>query len=150
MKIKNTELTIIKADLTELKVDAIVNAANNKMEMGGGVAGAIRKKGGQRIEDEAVKKGPVEIGDALWTSAGELKAKYVIHAATMGMDFKTDEKKIRASVASALKCAEELKIESIAFCALGCGTGRFPLIGSAKIMTQEVLKVSAVVGLTIH
>lgn len=140
MKIKNTELTIIKADLTELKVDAIVNASNNKMEMGGGVAGVIKRKGGQVIEDEAVKKGPVEIGGALWTSAGKLKAKYVIHAATMGMDFKTDEKKIRDSVASALKCAEELQIESIAFCALGCGVGRFPLIGSAKIMAQEVLK----------
>lgn len=140
MKIKNTELTIIKDDLTELKVDAIVNAANNKMEMGGGVAGVIRKKGGQAIEEEAVKKGPVEIGGALWTSAGGLNAKYVIHAATMGMDFKTDEKKIRASVASALKCAEELKIESIAFCALGCGVGHFPLVGSAKIMTQEILK----------
>ena len=140
MKVKNTEIKIIKGDITELAVDAIVNAANNKMLMGGGVAGAIKKKGGVQIEEEAVSKGPVEIGEALWTNAGKLKAKYVIHAATMGMDFQTDEHKIRASCANALKRADEIRIDSIAFCALGCGVGGFPLIASAKIMTQEVLK----------
>lgn len=108
--------------------------------MGGGVAGIIRKKGGQEIEDEAVKKGPIKIGEAVWTKAGKLNIQYVIHAATMGMDFKTDEEKIRVSCANALKCAEELKIQSIAFPALGCGVGRFPAVGAAKIMTQEVLR----------
>ena len=140
MKIKNIDLTIVKTDITELKVDAIVNAANNKMLMGGGVAGVIKKKGGKEIEDEAVKKGPVEIGGSLWTTAGKLKAKYVIHAATMGMDFKTDQDKIRKSAATALQCADELKIKSIAFPALGCGVGGFPLVGAAKFMTQEVMK----------
>lgn len=140
MKIKNTEIKIIQADITELKVDAIVNAANNELLMGGGVAGIIRKKGGKGIEDEAVKKGPIEIGGAVWTKAGKLNAKYVIHAATMGMDFKTDEIKIRASCANALKCAHDLEIKSIAFPALGCGVGGFPLVGAAKIMSQEVLK----------
>ncbi|MFC1703278.1 macro domain-containing protein [Candidatus Omnitrophota bacterium] len=140
MKIKNTEFTIIKADLTELEVDAIVNAANNKLVMGGGVAGAIRKKGGKAIEDDAVKKGPIKIGEAIESVAGSLKAKYVIHAATMGMDFKTDEIKIRNSCANSLKCADKLKIQSIAFPALGCGVGGFPLVGAAKIMAQEVFK----------
>ncbi len=140
MKIKDTEIKIIRADLTTLNVAAIVNAANNKLVMGGGVAGAIKKRGGQAIEDEAVKKGPIDIGKAVFTNAGELPAKYVIHAATMGLDFKTDETKIRDSARSALALAEELKVESIAFPALGCGTGGFPLLASAKIMAQEVLR----------
>lgn len=147
MKIRGCEIKIVQGDITELKVEAIVNAANNKLVMGGGVAGAIRKKGGKIIEDEAVKIGPIEIGGAVSTSAGSLKAKYVIHAATMGMPacrqagiFKTDEVKIRSSCASALKEAEKLKVSSIAFPALGCGVGGFPLLAAAKIMAQEVLK----------
>jgi O-acetyl-ADP-ribose deacetylase (regulator of RNase III)/ADP-ribose pyrophosphatase YjhB (NUDIX family) len=140
MKIKNCEIRIIQADITELKVEAIVNAANNKLVMGGGVAGAIRKKGGKSIEYEAVKKGPIKIGDALATKAGILASKYVIHAATMGMDFKTDEIKIRDSCRSSLKVAEKLKIKSIAFPALGCGVGRFPELAAAKIMAQEIFR----------
>lgn len=140
MRIGNCEIKIIRGDIAELEVDAIVNAANNKLVMGGGVAGAIRKKGGKVIEDEAVKKGPIEIGQAIATSAGKLKVRYVIHAATMGLDFKTDEIKIRNSCESALKKADELKISSIAFPALGCGVGGFPLKASAKIMAQEVMK----------
>jgi len=147
MKIKDTEIKIVQGDITELKVDAIVNAANNKLVMGGGVAGAIKKKGGKIIEDEAVKKGPINIGEAVVTSAGTLAAKYVIHAATMAMSacrqagiFKTDEGKIRNSARNSLKVAEGIKIKSIAFPALGCGVGGFPLLASAKIMAQEVLK----------
>lgn len=140
MFIKDTEIKIIQGDITQLEVDAIVNAANNKLVMGGGVAGAIKKKGGEIIEEEAVKRGPVKIGAAVFTQAGSLPAKYVIHAATMGMDFKTDEDKIRESCKNALMLAEELKIKSIAFPALGCGVGGFPLLASAKIMAQEVMK----------
>lgn len=140
MRIKNTEIKIIMGDITELRVEAIVNAANNKLVMGGGVAGAIKRKGGKVIEDEAVKKGPIEIGNAVATSAGELAAKFVIHAATMGMDFETDEVKVRNSCRNSLAVAEELKIKSIAFPALGCGVGGFPLLASAKIMSQEILK----------
>jgi O-acetyl-ADP-ribose deacetylase (regulator of RNase III)/ADP-ribose pyrophosphatase YjhB (NUDIX family) len=147
MLIQNTEIKIIKGDITGLKVGAIVNAANNKLVMGGGVAGAIKKKGGKAIEDEAIKKGPIEIGEAVFTKAGSLPAKYVIHAATMGMPacrqagiFQTDEVKIRQSCKNALRIAEELKIKSIAFPALGCGTGGFPLLASAKIMSQEVFR----------
>jgi len=127
-------------DITELRVDAIVNAANNQLLMGGGVAGALKKKGGIIIEEEAISKGPLEIGQAISTGAGELAAKYVIHAATMGMDFKTDQVKIRDASKSALYAADQLKIKSVVFPALGCGTGGFPLLASAKIMAQEVLK----------
>lgn len=140
MFIKNTEIKIIQGDIIEIEAEAIVNAANNQLLMGGGVAGAIKKKGGKIIEDEAVKKGPIEIGGAISSSAGKLKAKYVIHAATMGMDFKTDEVKIRAACNSSLKEAEKLKINSIAFPALGCGVGGFPETGSAKIMAQEIFR----------
>lgn len=140
MKIRNSEIKIVQGDITELKVGAIVNAANNKLLMGGGVAGAIKRKGGKCIEEEAVKKGPIEIGAAISTSAGSLPAQYVIHAATMGMDFKTDEAKIRSSCANALKEAERLKVRSIAFPALGCGVGGFPEAGCAKIMAQEVFR----------
>jgi O-acetyl-ADP-ribose deacetylase (regulator of RNase III)/ADP-ribose pyrophosphatase YjhB (NUDIX family) len=140
MKIKNTEIKVVMGDITELRVDAIVNAANNQLLMGGGVAGAIKKKGGQIIEEEALSKGPVEIGEAIATGAGELAAKYVIHAATMGMDFKTDEIKIRNACRNSLYAANQLKIQTVAFPALGCGTGGFPLLASAKIMAQEVLR----------
>ncbi len=140
MKIKNTEIKVVMEDITELPADAIVNAANNKLVMGGGVAGAIKRKGGKVIEDEAVKNGPIEIGEAIATGAGKLPAKYVIHAATMGMDFKTDEIKIRNACRSALNLAKELKISSIVFPALGCGTGGFALLASAKIMAQELLR----------
>ncbi|MDP2044182.1 MAG: macro domain-containing protein, partial [Candidatus Omnitrophota bacterium] len=156
MKIKNTEIKVVLGDITELRVDAIVNAANNKLVMGGGVAGVIKKKGGKIIEDEAVKKGPIKIGEAIATCAGELAAKYIIHAATMSMDFsrteikessgippwagKTDETKIRDACKNSLKLAKELAIKSIVFPALGCGTGGFPLLASAKIMAQEALR----------
>lgn len=138
--IKDTQVKVIKADITGLKVDAIVNAANNKLVMGGGVAGAIKRKGGKIIEDEAVKLGPIKIGEAIATGAGNLPSKFVIHAATMGMDFKTDEIKIRHSTRSALEVCKELKISSVAFPALGCGVGGFPLLACAKIMAHEVFR----------
>lgn len=140
MKIKDTEIKIIQGDITTLKVDAIVNAANNKLVMGGGVAGAIKKKGGKVIEDEAVRKGPIKIGEAIFTSGGNLPSRYVIHAATMGMDFETDEVKIRDSARNSLRLAEELKIRSLAFPALGCGVGGFPRLACAKIMAQEIFR----------
>ncbi len=140
MRIKETTIEVMQGDITEVETEAIVNAANNKLLMGGGVAGAIRRKGGKSIEEEAIKLGPIPIGEAVATKAGKLKARFVIHAATMGMDFKTDEKKIRDATANSLKCAEENKINSIAFPALGCGVGGFPLVACAKIMSQEVFR----------
>ena len=140
MKIKNTEIKVVLGDITEIQAEALVNAANNKLVMGGGVAGAIKQKGGKIIEEEALKRSPIEIGQAVATSAGKLSAKYVIHAATMDMSFKTDEVKIRNAAKTSLRIAEELKIKSLVFPALGCGTGGFSLLAAAKIMSQEVLK----------
>lgn len=138
LKIKTTAIKIIQGDITEQNVQAIVNAANNKLLMGGGVAGAIKRKGGLSIQNEANKISPIAIGEAAVTGGGNLKAKYVIHAATMAMDFKTDEEIIRQSTVNTLKKAEEHKIKSIAFPALGCGVGRFPMKTAAKVMPQAV------------
>lgn len=140
MQIKNTELKIIKADITELEVDTIVNAANTKLVMAGGVALAIKKRGGQSIEDEAAKKWPIKVGEAIQTSAGNLKAKYIIHAVVMDSDSRTDEDKIRSACANSLELAKKLKLKSIAFPALGCGVGGYPIKATAKIMAQEILK----------
>ena len=139
MQIRNTTIDIIRADITELDVEAIVNPANNQLLMGGGLAGVIRKKGGAEIEAEALKKGLIAVGDSISTHAGKLKHKFVIHAATMAMDFKTDEHIIRQASATLLKCADELKIKSLAIPALGCGVGGFSYTGAARIMIQEVL-----------
>lgn len=140
MFIKDIEILVIKGDITEVKVDAIVNAANNHFLMGGGVAGIIKRKGGQIIEDQAVKQGPVDAGVAILTSAGALSVKYVIHTVTMKMDFVTDEDIIRKAAYNALLCAQANKIPSIAFCALGCGVGGFSYAASSKIMAQEVFR----------
>ena len=139
MIIKNTELEVIKGDIAELDVEAIVNAANNQLQMGGGVAGAISKKGGLSIQEEADQIGPIEVGKAAITTAGNLKAKYVIHAATMALDFKTDQEIIRRATRSALEITKEKDIKSLAFCALGCGVGKFPIDKAARIMLEEVI-----------
>lgn len=140
MKIKDTEITVEQADITGLKVDAIVNAANNELVMGGGVAGAIKRAGGKEIEMEALTQGPIPVGEAVVTGAGSLPSTYVIHAATMGMDFATDEQKIRSSCANALRRAEELKLSSLALPALGCGVGKYPPDRAAKVMAQAVYR----------
>lgn len=116
-------IILIQGDITDSETDAIVNAANDHLWMGSGLAGAIKAKGGVEIEEEAMKKGPIPIGETVVTSAGNLKAKYVIHAAVMGQDLQTSEKYIRAATLNSLKRAEELKLSSIAFPALGTGVG---------------------------
>jgi O-acetyl-ADP-ribose deacetylase (regulator of RNase III) len=131
-------IELVQGDIATLEVDAIVNAANNRLLMGAGVAGAIKRRGGQEIEDEGVRKGPIAIGEAAVTGAGRLKARYVIHAAVMGMDFQTDAKKIRDATRNALKRARELGVKSVAFPALGTGVGGFPLEECARIMLDEV------------
>ena len=140
MRLGQLEIIIGKGDITDSDCQAIVNAANNQLVMGGGVAGMIKRKGGREIETEAVSKGPVKVGESVLTKAGKLKAGYVIHAVTMAMDFKTDEEIIREATYSALLCAQENKITSIAFCALGCGVGGFSYHEASKIMAQEVFR----------
>lgn len=132
------KIKLIQGDITDQETDVIVNAANNHLWMGAGVAGAIKRKGGREIEDEAMEKGPIPIGEAVVTSAGKLKAKYVIHAAVMGQDLVTNEEYIKNATLNSLKRAEELKIKSIAFPAFGTGVGGFPIDRCAQIMLDQV------------
>ena len=136
--LSGVKIKVVQGDITEIEVDAIVNAANNHLWMDAGVAGAIKRKGGKEIEDEAMKKGPIPIGEAVVTSAGKLKAKYVIHAAVMGQNLTTNEEYIKNATQNSLKRAEELKIESIAFPAFGTGVGGFPMDRCAQLMLDQV------------
>ena len=137
------EIELYRGDITQLELDALVNAANNRLWMGAGVAGAIKRAGGREIEAEAVSKGPIPVGQAVATGAGRLKARYVIHAAVMGQDLVTDAEKIRRATRNSLERADELGIENLAFPALGTGVGGFPLDECARIMIAEVLKYPA-------
>ena len=136
------KIEVQRGDITKFEADALVNAANNRLWMGGGVAGALKRAGGQEIEAEALKKGPIPIGEAVATGAGKLKAKYVIHAAVMGQDLETDAEKIRQATRNTLFRADELGVKSIAFPALGTGVGGFPMDECARIMIGEVRQYS--------
>lgn len=133
-------ITVRRGDITESSAEAIVNAANNHLWMGSGVAGAIKLKGGLEIETEAISKGPIDIGEAVTTMAGHLPQKYIIHAAAMGQGLRTDQTKIHNATHNALRRAEELNLESIDFPALGTGVGGFPPDQTAKIMIDEAIK----------
>ena len=137
------KIEVYEGDITRLELDALVNAANNRLWMGSGVAGALKRAGGKEIEAEAVNKGPIPIGEAVATGAGKLKARYVIHAAVMGQDLQTDAEKIRQATRNSLLRADELGIKSIAFPALGTGVGGFSLSECARIMIGEVCQYSA-------
>ena len=137
------KIEIRQGDITQIELDAVVNAANNRLWMGGGVAGALKRIGGREIETEAVSKGPVPVGEAVATGAGKLKADYIIHAAVMGQDLKTDAEKIRQATKNSLLRGDELSTKSIAFPALGTGVGGFSLNECAKIMISEVRQYSA-------
>lgn len=139
VKIGRTELLIQRGDLTEWEVDAVVNAANSHLWMGAGVAGAIKRKGGVIIEEEAVRQGPIEVGEAVMTTAGNLPATHVIHAAAMGQDLRTDAQKIAQATRSSLAIADKHKLSSIAFPALGTGVGGFPVAQAAEAMLTAVL-----------
>ena len=128
------ELEVVEGDITALDVDAIANAANNHLWMGAGVAGAIKRAGGEEIEREAVAKGPIEVGDAVATGAGQLRARYVIHGAVMGQDLVTSADAIRRATRRCLELADELGCESLALPAFGTGVGGFPLEECARLM----------------
>jgi O-acetyl-ADP-ribose deacetylase (regulator of RNase III) len=136
-QIGNARIRILKGDITSLPCDAIVNAANDHLWMGGGVAGAIKRRGGEEIERAAVRQGPIPIGDAVATGAGRLPARYIIHAVTMGQDLVTSERDIRAATRSALRFADRLGLRSVALPALGTGVGGFPLDRAAAVMLEE-------------
>ncbi|HUO04654.1 MAG TPA: macro domain-containing protein, partial [Candidatus Binataceae bacterium] len=132
------KIILRQGDLTEAEVDAIVNAANNDLKLGGGVAGAIRVKGGPSIQLECDKLGPISLGEAAITGAGRLKALHVIHAASMRLGEPTAERNLRASTRNSLKRAAENSLRSIAFPAIGTGIAGFPIERCAQVMLEEL------------
>jgi len=136
---KNVTITVASGDVTKLEVEAIVNAANSLLIMGGGVAGAILRAGGSEIQKEASKKAPVPVGKAVATTAGKLKAKYVIHAPTMERPaMSTSKQNVGLAVRGALECARQLGIGSVAFPGMGTGVGGLNVEEAAIVMVAEI------------
>ena len=129
---------VLQGDLTEQDVDAIVNAANNDLILGGGVAGAIARRGGPTIQAECRAIGPIAVGGAAITGGGQLKARFVIHAASMRLGGRTTVESLRPSTRRSLELASERGLRSIAFPAVGTGIAQFPLDDCARIMLEEV------------
>jgi O-acetyl-ADP-ribose deacetylase (regulator of RNase III) len=129
---------VLQADVTTLAVDAIANAANTDLAHGGGVAGAISRAGGPEVQRESYARAPIGLGEAVETTAGEMPAKWVIHAATMVLGGPTSAEVIRAATASTLAKADELGARSLALVAFGTGVGGFPVEEAARIEAEEV------------
>jgi O-acetyl-ADP-ribose deacetylase len=129
-----TELEVIAADVTELEVDAIANAANTQLRHGGGVAGAISRAGGPAVQRESDERAPIGLGEAVETTAGEMPARWVIHAATMELGGPTSGEIIEQATRSTLARAEQLGCQSLALVAFGTGVGGFPLDEAARLM----------------
>lgn len=129
-----TRIVIIADDLVEQEVDAIVNAANNDLVLGGGVAGAIRRRGGPAIQDECSAHGPISVGEAAITGAGHLKARHVIHAASMALGGRTTASSLERAMTATFDIARRVAVDTIAVPAVGTGIAGFPLDGCARIM----------------
>lgn len=127
-------IVIIAGDLVEQEVDAIVNAANTDLVLGGGVAGAIRSRGGPAIQRECDEHGPVKLGEAAMTGGGELAARYVIHAASMRLGGSTTAESLRSSMDNAFRLARENDVNAIAVPAVGTGIAGFPMEECAMVM----------------
>ncbi len=131
------ELEVRDGDISAIEADAIANAANDRLWMGAGVAGALKRVGGEEIEQEAMAIGGIPLGSAVATTAGRLHARWVIHGAVMGQDLRTDADLIRRTTRSCLEVADELGCRSLALPAFGTGVGGFPLGECAPIMVEE-------------
>ena len=132
------KIRLRQGDLTDADADAIVNAANNELMLGGGVAGAIRIKGGPAIQNECDRIGPIALGEAAITGAGRLRARHVIHAASMRLGESTSEANLRAATRNSLTRANENALKTIAFPAIGTGIAGFPIERCAQVMLEEV------------
>jgi O-acetyl-ADP-ribose deacetylase (regulator of RNase III) len=131
-------IEVLDTDITALEVDAIANAANTELRHGGGVAAAIARAGGEAVRRESAERAPIGLGEAVETTAGEMPARWVIHAATMELGGPTSADVIRRATASTLRRAEELGAGSLALVAFGTGVGGFPLAEAARIEVEEV------------
>lgn len=133
-----TQLELVEGDITDLEVDAIVNAANEQLQLGTGVAGAIRRKGGASIQEECNRIGGTPVGTAVMTGAGNLKAKQVIHTVGPRMGDGDEDKKLAAAVRAALALADRRGMKSIALPAISTGNFGFPIERAARIMLTEI------------
>lgn len=136
--LKTTRIRIIRGDLTEAPVDAIVNAANSRLQHGGGVAGAIVRKGGSVIQVESDRIGSVPVGESAITTAGALPAKYVIHTVGPRWGEGNEEAKLRSAVRSTLKLAAQKGFTSIAMPAISGGIFGFPKDRCAHVILDEI------------
>ena len=132
------KVEVLETDITTLEVDAIANAANTQLAHGGGVAGAISRAGGAKVQRESDRRAPIGLGAAVETTAGDMPARWVIHAATMELGGPTSADIIRRATASTLWKAEELGAKSLALVAFGTGVGGFSMAEAAEIETDEV------------
>jgi O-acetyl-ADP-ribose deacetylase (regulator of RNase III) len=136
-------LEVRDGDIAAVVADAVANAANDRLWMGAGVAGALKRAGGDEIEHEAMAQGPIALGTAVATTAGRLPARWVIHGAVMGQDLKTNAELVRHTTQSCLELAEELGCRSLALPAFGTGVGGFRLAECARIMVAEARRFEA-------
>ena len=134
------KVELLKGDISKVQADVLVNAAGTSLEMGGGVAGALKRVGGEEIEEEALKHAPAELGSVVVTGAGKLKAKYVFHAAAQPHygSFRATPESVRKATRNALERASELKCKSIAFPALGCGIAGLEIARCTKAMIEAI------------
>ncbi|MCK4780116.1 MAG: macro domain-containing protein [Candidatus Lokiarchaeota archaeon] len=134
LKVKDSLISLVQGDITELNTDVIVNAANNQLILGGGVAGAIRKKGGPTIQEECNKIGSTFVGGAVITTGGNLKAKHVIHAVGPRMGEGNEDQKLKQATLNSLKLMDDHNLKTIAFPAISTGIFGFPIARCSKIM----------------
>ena len=130
-------LEVREGDIATVEADAVANAANDRLWMGAGVAGALKRTGGEEIEREAMAQGPIPLGSAVATSAGRLPARHVVHGAVMGQDLRTDGDLVRRTTRSCLELADELGCRSLELPDFGTGVGGFALVECARVMTEE-------------
>jgi O-acetyl-ADP-ribose deacetylase (regulator of RNase III) len=139
LRVGPASVAIERGDITDAEVDALVNAANATLTMSTGVASAIKRKGGVIIEEEAMRQGPVEVGEVVLTTGGNLAATHVVHAAVMGPDLKTDAEAITKTTKAVLSLADKHRLTSLALPALGTGVGHVPPTVSADAMVDTVV-----------
>jgi O-acetyl-ADP-ribose deacetylase (regulator of RNase III) len=138
-KIGTASIAVERGDITDWDVDALVNAANSTLTMSTGVAAAIKRKGGVLIEEEALRQGPIEVGEAVLTPGGNLTATHVIHAVALGPNLKTDVETIAKTTRAVLSLADKHRLTSIAMPALGAGVGQVPPAAVAEAMIAAVI-----------
>ncbi len=149
LRLNGVDIEIVEGDISLQPVDAIVNAANSDLQLGAGVAGAIARRGGPSIQAECDRIGSIAIGEAALTSGGQLPARYVIHAASMGFGHPTTAQSLRAAARASLRLAQQRQLTSIALPALGTGVSGFPVDECARIMLDEA-RVHASAGTSLR